>query len=164
MTTYQFEVDGSLWENWKKTVPRTKPLDERIRELIRADLDGRVRDPHAGDKIGSDEEMQKTAQITGLSEVDFPSGRDYNDCTDAVHAAGDYIKNHGSATMRELVDEVMPAHPVGYDVPELEEGERYRGAWWRSVVKPGLRALEEIEEPPQGGSDWKYAPSMDGRD
>lgn len=45
MTTYQFEIDDQLWENWKNTVPRTKPLDQRIIELIQADLDGRVEPP-----------------------------------------------------------------------------------------------------------------------
>ncbi|WP_251344415.1 hypothetical protein [Haloplanus halophilus] len=47
--------------------------------------------------------------------------------------------------MREIVVEVMPGHPVGYDVhgalEKVEAGDRYRWAWWRRVVKPGLKAL-----------------------
>lgn len=62
--------------------------------------------------------------------------------------------------MRGLVADVMPAHPVGYDVPELEPGERYRGGWWRLVVKPGLEALPDVEAPPRGASDWRC--SRDG--
>jgi predicted Rdx family selenoprotein len=44
VVTYQFEVDDEVWEEWKNTVPRSKPLDQRLRELIRADADGRVAD------------------------------------------------------------------------------------------------------------------------
>lgn len=46
-TSYQFEVDKSLWSDWKNSVPRTKPLDQRIRELIKADREGRIRDADA---------------------------------------------------------------------------------------------------------------------
>lgn len=42
MTSYSFEVDDDLWKEWKDTVPRSKTLDERLRELIEADRDGRV--------------------------------------------------------------------------------------------------------------------------
>ncbi len=49
MTTYSFEIDDEVWETWKDTVPRSKSLDTRLRELIEADRDGRVTE--------SDEEM-----------------------------------------------------------------------------------------------------------
>lgn len=39
MVQYNFEVDDDLWGDWKDTVPRSKNLDERIRELIREDLE-----------------------------------------------------------------------------------------------------------------------------
>lgn len=42
MVTYQFEVEDEEWNAWKETVPRSKSLDKRLRELIRADTDGRV--------------------------------------------------------------------------------------------------------------------------
>ena len=45
---------------------------------------------------------------------------------------------------------------LGYDVPELDPGDRYRGAWWRRVVKPGLKALPDVEAPSRGASDWRY--------
>lgn len=41
-TSYQFSVPKSKWERWKQTVPRTKSLDARLRELIKADATGRV--------------------------------------------------------------------------------------------------------------------------
>lgn len=169
MVTYQFEVDGELWHRWKMTVPRDTALDQRLRELIEADADGRVRDGgHAGgsagdagrhgprDGAGSDGVTARTAPATDatLDRVDFPAGRDRVACEAAVEAARAYLDTHDGATMRELVTDVMPVHPVGYDVPELQEGERYRGGWWRHVVKPGLEAMPDVEKPPQGGSEW----------
>lgn len=90
-----------------------------------------------------------------LGEVEFPGGRDRAECVDAVLAARDHLRETGPASMRELVTEVMPEHPVGYDVPDLEPGERYRGAWWRKVVRPGLKACPDVEAP-AGGGKWRY--------
>jgi hypothetical protein len=42
MVTYQFSVDDETWMAWKETVPRSKPLDQRLIELIEADLEERV--------------------------------------------------------------------------------------------------------------------------
>ena len=42
MVKYQFEVDDDTWSQWKDTVPRSKSLDKRIIELLKADTDGRV--------------------------------------------------------------------------------------------------------------------------
>jgi hypothetical protein len=70
--------------------------------------------------------------------------------------------------MRELVAAIMPEHPVGYDaesaVAKVEAGERFRGAWWRKVVKPGLEALEDVESPPPGGNDWTYSGGCEAPD
>lgn len=54
--------------------------------------------------------------------------------------------------MREFVTEVMPEHLVGYDIPELDAGERYRRTWWRKMVPPGLEALPDVERPPRVGA------------
>lgn len=51
---------------------------------------------------------------------------------------------------------VMPEHPIGYDIPNLAEDERYRGAWWRNIVRPGLAALPDVEPPARGASKWRY--------
>lgn len=91
-----------------------------------------------------------------LADLEFPAGRDREECLAAIDAARAYLREHGPAPMREIVAEVLPEHPLGYEVPTLEEGDRYRGAWWRRIVKPGLEALADVEKPPQGGSDWRY--------
>lgn len=46
--SYQFKISKPEWERWKMTVPRSKSLDERVRELIEADADGRVAESPAG--------------------------------------------------------------------------------------------------------------------
>lgn len=91
-----------------------------------------------------------------LADVEFPSSKSREECVDAVEAAHAHLQREGSSTMREFVREVMPEHPVGYDVPELEAGDRYRGAWWRRIVKPGLEALPDVESPSSGASEWRY--------
>jgi len=86
--------------------------------------------------------------------------QDREACSAAVDAARDYLREHGPATKRDLVAEVMPYHPLGYDVDgaleKAEAGDRYRGAWWRRVVKPGLKALPDVEAPARGASEWRY--------
>jgi hypothetical protein len=42
MVTYQFEIDDETWQRWKDTLEQSKPLDERLRELIVADTEDRV--------------------------------------------------------------------------------------------------------------------------
>lgn len=93
---------------------------------------------------------------TVLATVDFPSGKPREECVEAVRASYDHLRVEGSASMRDFVTDVMPEHPIGYEVPDLEPGERYRGSWWRKVVKPGLQALPDVESPASGQSDWQY--------
>lgn len=110
------------------------------------------RAPTDVDDVDGDER----AETDALEGVTFPGGRDRDECRDAVLAARDCLREHGPASMREIVVDVMPEHPIGYDVPELESGDRYRGAWWRKVVKPGLEALEDVDAPARGASEWRY--------
>jgi len=49
MVRYQFQADDDEWKAWKNTVPRSKSLEQRINELIRADTDGRVTDANLED-------------------------------------------------------------------------------------------------------------------
>ena len=116
-----------------------------------------------GDRTDTEakEEVYEDLLRDRVSGVEFPGTKDPEECIEAVRAAYEYLQEHRKATMREFVQEVMPEHPCGYDVPNLEPGERYRGAWWRKVVKPGLTALPDVESPPSGGSDWTYTGDAD---
>lgn len=73
----------------------------------------------------------------------------------AVVAAYEYLREEGSASMREFVNQVAVEHPAGYDIEPVPEGERFRGAWWRKVVEPVLESLEDVEKP-SGGGKWRY--------
>ena len=91
----------------------------------------------------------------------LPGTVDRDDAAAAVAASRDYIRDHGGATKQDLVKNVMPDHPLGYDVDAAlgkidTDGERFRGAWWRRVVKPVLKALDDVQTPPQGASTWRY--------
>jgi len=124
------------------------------------------RSPTTADPAPVDEEHdtppeapESDAVDDALEDVDFPAGREREACSAAVYAARDYLRDHGPATKREIVAEVMPEHPLGYDVDgaleKVEAGDRYRGAWWRRVVKPGLKALPDVEAPARGASEWR---------
>ena len=178
MTTYQFQVDDETWAAWKETVPRSKSLEQRIIELIEADTEGRVVDA-GGRRDRRDEQLESGERWeesdgtshdlrachegesgvridSGFDGVEFPSTKDRDECVAAVEAAVAYLEARGSATMREIVRDVMPEHSLGYDIPELEEGDRYRGSWWRRIVKPGLEAVESVEKPTGAASEWRY--------
>jgi predicted CopG family antitoxin len=93
--------------------------------------------------------------------VEFPQGRDRTDCELAVSAAFAYLAGAGQATKGQIVLATMPENPLGYDMEAAREkieaeGERFRGAWWRRVVKPGLEALPGVEKPSGGQSEWRY--------
>lgn len=136
-----------------------------VDELDVSDTDRRS--PATPDPAPVDEERDTRCETSesdavddALEDVDFPAGREREACSAAVYAARDYLRDHGPATKREIVTEVMPEHPLGYDVDgaleKVEAGDRYRGAWWRRVVKPGLKALPDVEAPARGASEWRY--------
>lgn len=95
-----------------------------------------------------------------FADVDFPASKDADECADAVHAARRFLADQGRATKREIVRAAITEHPVGYDpdaaIDKLDAGDRYRGAWWRKVVKPGLEAMPNVEKPAGGASEWKH--------
>jgi len=116
--------------------------------------------PRPRDRTASTIAFQSETPAHTLADVDFPSGKNLDACGDAVHAARRLLKEQGAASMREIVAAVHPDHPLGYDVDaalaKVEAGERYRGAWWRRIVKPGLETFDDVEKPARGASEWRY--------
>ncbi len=93
-----------------------------------------------------------------LDHVEFPEHVDHADGVDAVRAAVEAIETDGPLSKGEVVAAIMPEHPLGYNVDDAIEkvetsGERYRGAWWRKVVQPGLKAIDGVEY--QNGVGWR---------
>lgn len=110
----------------------TRGLQESAREGVRDDTEVHV-------------ESDETDSRRALRGVEFPSTVDREEAIEAILAARNYLREHETASMRDIVMDVMPEHSLGYDVPELEEGDRYKGSWWRNVVKDGLEALPDVE-------------------
>lgn len=150
---------------------------ERLRERV-ADLEGRIADVEAADSFGGLNQQTDSDDAESLVKPDaapdareqpqrqtetptpdvpetVPQRIDDADASAAIAAAVDYIEDHGSATMRDLVSDVMPDHDCGYEVPALSPGERYRGSWWRKIVRPGLEDHPAITKPRPGQSEWR---------
>lgn len=48
MAKHEFEIDDDIWEAWLDALSTSVTPDERLAELIEADLDGRVQNRHRG--------------------------------------------------------------------------------------------------------------------
>ena len=117
--------------------------------------------PASGDgrEPADNTEARSAANESVAAFVDLPAGVDADAAEDAIRAAEEYLRDEGSGTKAAIVGVIMPEHPLGYDVDEalakINAGERYRGAWWRRVVKPGLEEIDAVEKPPRGRSEWR---------
>lgn len=136
------------------------PTSER-RETPQAPAD-ETPDP-SGPEIDERHDAASSADVytAALEAVDVPGTVDLDDARDALQAAAEELQQRGRATKGELVAAVMPDHPLGYDVDAAlakidATDERYRGAWWRRVVKPALTELDAVDAPARGASDWKW--------
>jgi len=158
-----FEKHGDLGDEFRDIVCRAEGDRRDATEADEAHVEDRSGGP-PGPTADAPDEPPVGASDDDLATVEFPGGRDREACEAAVYAARDYLEEHGSASMRELVTEVMPDHPLGYDVngalEKVESGDRYRGSWWRRVVKPGLNALPDVAAP-AGGGKWRYTGETD---
>lgn len=61
MAEHELEMDDDIWEAWLDALPASSTPDERLVELIEADLDGRVQSRHRG--IPELNEKTQTAPI-----------------------------------------------------------------------------------------------------
>jgi len=162
------KIEDELPEDVRIIAQHHPDLLEELREVVCQDVEAAGEAAREGERSPPGEPRTEPAEPPHDTEDDplaalsFPSGVGHEEGAAAILAARDHLQEHGSATMRQLVLEVMPEHPLKYDPPEsLETSERYRGAWWRNVVKPGLEALDDVEKPGRGGSEWKYVGGTD---
>jgi hypothetical protein len=92
-----------------------------------------------------------------LPAMNIPQSQETEECLAAVYQAVNFIEANSPASMRDIVTAVMPEVPLGYPVPTLSEGDRYRGAWWRKIVRPGIRAHPAVDYRPNYG-DYRLEP------
>jgi transposase-like protein len=94
------------------------------------------------------------------ADLSFPQGVDRDEALAAIETAVAYVREEHDATKQEIVRAVMPDHELKYDyasvAAKLDAGDRYRGAWWRKVIKRGLEATPEIAKPKPGHSEWRW--------
>ena len=163
MVTYQFEVDGDTWRKWKDTVPRSKNLDDRLRELVVLDAEG---------QIDGSQHVAAGAAAPGETEAETETGTARSDDTpavdraqlrealagsgdvlearvDAIVAMYDRLRQEGEATKGELLD-VVDADTVNYAGAD---------SVWANMVKgkKTLRTLPGVEPPPTGRATWRYS-------
>ena len=134
---------------------RREPTDAARADGVADATDGPA-DPPA-DAHGGHAAAEEDALDAALAEL--PSTVDRDDARDALLAAREYLRAEGPASKAAIVRNVMPEHPLGYNAEEAVEkidtdGERERGAWWRVVIRPGLVALDGVEDPPKGANEW----------
>jgi hypothetical protein len=144
VTKYQFEVSEEEWNRWKLTVPRDKSLDERIRELLEADADGRVLP--AG-QTGGDQEAAQPVADAGPVDVDVPGdGQTAEQRREAVRAVYERLQETGRASKADLLALAVPI------AGETYSSER---SLWKNLLQPALSSIEGVE--PVGGSgDWRF--------
>ena len=141
--------------------PSTTLADESGESDARADaVDGATDGPadSPADAHGADAAAEEDALDAVLA--DLPSTVDPADARETIHTAREYLREAGPASKATIVREVMPTHPLGYDadaaLAKIDAGDRYRGAWWRRVVKSGLKLLPDIKAPARGATEWRY--------
>ncbi len=94
-----------------------------------------------------------------LEEVSFPTPR--ADCIAAVLAVREYICTTNGATKEDIVNSLVPEdnYPIGHNAAaarcKLGGYDEFREWWWQHIVKPGLLAIPDIQEPTRGASTWR---------
>lgn len=87
------------------------------------------------------------AALDAVDHDDLPETVDVEDAARAYCAVLRHLDDAGGESARAIVEAVMPDHTLGYELPDLpfEEGERYKGTWWRHVIRPALAADPTVE-------------------
>ena len=164
MVKYQFEIDDSDWEEWKKTVPRTKSLDKRIRELIAADTEDRVVE-HTEEEAVVTEPTQRESVTQDVQQTVDRSHRD--NLRDELAGSGDLLESRVSAilSMYEVLRERGKAEKDDLlDAVDIDAtGYKSRESVWSNMVKgkDTLRALPGVQTPPTGKTEWRYSEDHD---
>jgi hypothetical protein len=150
-TTIQIRV--TTWQALNSRKTPDDSFDDVIQDLLQSVEDSEPSKDH--ETTATIEAPESNPNEIQLPD-DVPNRIDDEQARATIRAAIEFIEENNGATKRELVENVMPDHPLGYELPELAEGERFRGAWYRRVVKPGLSKSEKIKKPKPSESTWRY--------
>lgn len=158
------KIGASLLWTAVESVPRDAPDTAGREAPVEPSVSTAGGRPGAADGRDDVAPRDDDALVALRAADELPSTVDEDDAADAVRAVVEYLRDEGPASMREIVVDVMPDVPLSYDPPgSLEPGERYRGAWWRRVVKPALAEHPAVEYR-DGHGDYRYiGASEEGR-
>jgi len=152
------QIDVTTWQELNGRKLPNDSFDDVIQQLLQETKD--TDSSHSHETTATIESQPNSdAPERGSKEIplpdDVPDRINPDDARAAIRAAIDYVEANDGATMREIVTDVMPDHSLGYDVPDLSDGGRYRGSWWRKVVRPALQRHPDIAKPAQHESLWR---------
>jgi hypothetical protein len=137
---------------WRQLILKKNPGDS-FDDVLRRELG-------TGRQEAEPSEPELPNETDPYADLSFPQGVARDEALAAIAAAVAYVREEHKATKQEIVRAVMPDHELKYDyasaAAKLDAGDRYRGAWWRKVVKRGLEATPEITKPKPGHSEWRW--------
>ena len=180
MTKYQFEADDELWTEWKNTVPRDKALDQRIRELLKADADGRVQPSDAADGWDPDPDQHRTLDDLDDQEDVVDDDQDLSSAGDAgdeitaeadpglvaqldLPGQGQKLIDRQQAVIALLgvlddADGAVRASVLRETVyPDHPAGYESERSWWKNCMQPALKELDDagrVELVDRAAGEW----------
>ena len=122
------EAPLTVWYRPREEVVHSADDDE-------ASDDGGVSEGHVEERI-------ERLEVPGTSGM----MRDWR--RDAVRAAYDHLREHGTVPVEEFHTEIYPGYAAGYDEPQ---------AWW-AMVRERLKELPGVVGPGWDGQTWEYEP------
>ncbi|MBV0903028.1 helix-turn-helix transcriptional regulator [Haloarcula salina] len=101
--------------------------------------------PRAGDRPEPGDHAQPVQRE--ITSVDLPGEGDRLAARrEALRAAYDYLNENPDASETEVITEVFPDYPAGYDTADK---------WW-DVIKPALKELPDVEMDTDPEHVWHY--------
>jgi hypothetical protein len=152
------EVKETTWQalNVRKTPGDS--FDDVIQRLLQQTESHSPIEPQPRQPRQDTSEARERGESSFALPDTLPDRIDEIDAREAIEAAVRFIEQQNGATMREIVPAVGQEHDLGYDVPsEIPEGERYRAAFWRKCLRPGLENHPNIQKPDPGQSEWRHS-------
>lgn len=141
-------VSDQVWSELNSRKRPGESFDDVLRRVLNIEAE-----------LVSSEPAPPTSPPIELPEG-LPGNKDDDAMRAAIAAAVELVRARKAVTAREFVAELIEEHPFDYDVAAalatVDAGERYRGGWWRSIIKPGLEAHPDVQKPPRGGSEWTW--------
>jgi hypothetical protein len=154
LETRKIGARGRVW--WTPNPRRQETPEDAARDAEAVDTAQPSREDGTRDTRPTRAENDPLADVLD----DLPGTVDRAAAREAIDAAREYLLDDGPAPKAAIVRSVMPSHALAYDADAALEkldapGERYRGSWWREVIKPGLEAFDDVAAPAPGASDWR---------